>query len=62
LAIVVGMPDEQQSDPIANTQMFRRFAQQPEPTAGARSKLPLTLTLVVLVLVLAGVVVFLASR
>lgn len=61
LAIVVAMPDED-SDPIANTQMFRRFAQQPEPGSARRASTPLVLGLVVLALLLAGVVVWLAAR
>jgi hypothetical protein len=64
LAIVVAMPDDQSdpSDPIANTQMFRRFVQQPEPGAGKRSSTPLVFGLVLLALVLAGVVIWLAAR
>jgi hypothetical protein len=62
LAIVVAMP-ENESDPIANTQMFRRFADQPDPEpAGRRRGNQLVIVLVVLAVILAGVVVWLASR
>jgi hypothetical protein len=52
---------EDKLDPIANTQMFRRFVAEPEP-ASPRGKGPwLVLALVGLALVLAGVVVWLAA-
>jgi flagellar basal body-associated protein FliL len=61
LAIVVAMPEDE-SDPIANTQMFRRFAQAPDPAAGKRGTTPLVIVLVLLALVLAGIVIWLAAR
>jgi hypothetical protein len=61
LATLCAMP-ENNTDPIANTQMFRRFVADPEPEAARRGNGPwLVVALVVLALVLAGVVVWLAA-
>jgi len=55
------MPDDE-IDPIASTQMFRRFAAGSEPAAAPSRGNPwLVVTLVVLALLLAGVVVWLAA-
>jgi hypothetical protein len=71
LAKVDGMPPEDantgavptgsESDPIANTQMFRRFAAQPEPDAPARRRTAqLLIGALVLAVVLAGVLIWLS--
>jgi hypothetical protein len=55
------MPEDN-IEPIANTQMFRRFAADPEPVARRGTGGPwLVVSLVVLALVLGGVVVWLAA-
>jgi hypothetical protein len=54
------MPEDN-IDPIANTQMFRRFVADPEPAARRGTSPRLVVTLVVLALVLAAVVVWLAA-
>jgi hypothetical protein len=55
------MPEDN-IEPIANTQMFRRFVAGPEPEEARRGTSPwLVVTLVVLALVLAGAVVWLAA-
>lgn len=55
------MPDKE-FDPIASTQMFRRFVAGSDPAAAPRRGNPrLVVTLVVLAVVLAGVVVWLAA-
>jgi hypothetical protein len=54
------MPEDE-NDPIASTQMFRKFVAQPEPGAATkRRNTQLLVGLVVLAVVLAGVVVLLA--
>ena len=63
LATLCAMPEDN-IDPIANTQMFRRFVADPDPEPGAarRGNGPwLVVALVVLALLLAGVVVWLAA-
>jgi hypothetical protein len=54
------MPEDD-IDPIASTQMFRRFAASPEPATRRGPNPRLLVALVVLAVVLAGVVVWLAA-
>jgi hypothetical protein len=61
--MVVAMPEDE-SDPIASTQMFRRFAQEPDTGAAGKrriNQLTLVIGLVVLAVVLGGILVWLAS-
>lgn len=59
--MVVAMPEDE-SDPIASTQMFRRFAQEPDTGAAAKRRTSqLVIGLVALAVVLAGVLIWLAS-
>jgi hypothetical protein len=53
---------EDDIDPIASTQMFRRFAAGPEPVARRRPDPALLVSVVVLALLLAGVLAWLAAR
>ena len=65
MATLLAMPEnntEDDIDPIASTQMFRRFAAGPEPAARRQPDPRLLVAVVLVVLVLAGVAVWLAAR
>jgi hypothetical protein len=55
------VPTGNENDPIASTQMFRRFAAQPEPDAPSRRRTAQFLIgALVLAVVLAGVLIWLS--
>ena len=54
------MPED--IDPIASTQMFRRFAAGEQPASRRRPDPAVVVSLVVLALLLAGLLVWLATR
>jgi len=57
----LGAMPEDDIDPIASTQMFRRFAAGPEPAARRRGDPRILVALVLLALALAGVAVWLIA-
>jgi len=55
------VPTGSEDDPIASTQMFRRFAAEPEPNApSSRRTAQLLIGALVLAVVLAGVLIWLS--